>query len=90
MISVVLGICIGTLLCCIVLCFRRQLSKRRCVEENPAPQTTDVDTTYEEIDLPKMISARSCELIGSTEDKGESDWKRFKLARDTENCYYNN
>ena len=88
-ISGVFGICIGNL-CCLVLCFRRRRLRKRSAEENPAPQTTDVDTTYEEIDLTKMIASKSYEPKKFPDDEGDSEYEDLQTARNTGNQYYYN
>ncbi|XP_028399558.1 deleted in malignant brain tumors 1 protein-like isoform X2 [Dendronephthya gigantea] len=91
---VVLGICIGTFLCGFVLCFqRRRVRKRRSGEENPAQQTSDVDTTYEEVNLSKLIATKSCEPSGSADDEDESAYENLSLKaneRTQQNYYCNN
>ncbi len=48
------GIIIGILLSNIVCRCRRSWFRNRRPERNPEPQTTEVDTTYQEVDLSKM------------------------------------
>ena len=70
-------------------CFhRRRVRKRRSGEENPAPQTTDVDTTYEEINLPKISAAKSSELTGFADNEDEANYENLKTVRDKGNHYY--
>ena len=88
MLSVVLGICIVAFLCWIGLRFyRRRVRKKRFGEENPASQTVDVDTTYEDINLPKFSAAKSFELTGPADDENESDYEELNTVRDKENLY---
>ncbi|CAB3980049.1 matrix-remodeling-associated 5 [Paramuricea clavata] len=47
------GIIIGILFCYIVLCFRRKFRSRK-PQSNPEPKATEVDTSYQELDLSKM------------------------------------
>ncbi|CAB4043337.1 Hypothetical predicted protein, partial [Paramuricea clavata] len=52
-VSIVSGIIIGILLSYIVSCSCRKFRSRE-PQSNPKAQTTEVDTTYQELDLSKM------------------------------------
>ncbi len=55
MVSLVSGIIIGFIFSYIVWCsHRRWFSNNRKAERNPEPRATEVDTTYQELDLTKM------------------------------------
>ena len=54
MVSLVSGIIIGLFLAYILLCAHRRWFRNRKRKNNPEPQTTEVDTTYQELDLSKM------------------------------------
>ena len=87
------GIIIVILLSYVVWCSRRRWLRNRKPEQNPAAQTTEADTTYQELDLSKMntednyqslrVNAASNEAV---HDDG-STYTELSKTRDEENKY---
>ncbi|CAB3986173.1 ---NA--- [Paramuricea clavata] len=91
------GIMIGTLLSYIVFCSRRKFRSRK-PQSKPEPKTTEVDTTYQELDLSKMntednyqslrVNAASLYDAGNqTANDEESTYTELSKTRDVENNY---
>jgi hypothetical protein len=91
------GIMIGTLLFYIVFCSRRKFRSRK-PQSKPEPKTTEVDTTYQELDLSKMntednyqslrVNAASLYDAGNqTANDEESTYTELSETRDVENNY---
>ena len=53
-VTLVSGIIVGILLSCIAQCSRRRWFRNRQPKRNPDQQPTEVDLTYQELDLSKM------------------------------------
>ena len=92
-ISLVSGIIIGILVCYIVWCSCRRWLKNRRPQSNPEAQTTEPDTTYQELNLSKMnteenyqslrVNAASYDV--PTDD--DSTYTELSKSRDEENKY---
>ncbi len=86
------GIIIGILLSNIVSRCRRWFRNRR-PERNPEPQTTEVDTTYQELDLSKMNtednyhSLRVNAASNDAPNDDDSTYTELNKTRDVENSY---
>ena len=88
---------IGILLSYIVFCSRRKFRSRK-PQSKPEPKTTEVDTTYQELDLSKMntednyqslrVNAASLYDAGNqTANDEESTYTELSETRDVENNY---
>ena len=87
------GIIIGILLSYIVTCSRRKFRSRE-PQSNPQAQTTEVDTTYQELDLTKMnkeenyqslrVNAASNDAAANDDD---STYTQLSKTRDVEDNY---
>ncbi len=90
--SLVSGIIIGILLSYIVSCSRRKF-KSRNPQSNPEPQPTEVDATYQELDLTKMNkednyqSLRVNAASNYAENDDDSTYTELNKTRDVENNY---
>ncbi|CAB4020110.1 hemicentin-1 isoform X1 [Paramuricea clavata] len=84
----VFGIIIGILLCYIVLCFRRKFRSRK-PQSNPEPKATEVDTTYQELDLSKMNTEDNYQSlrVNAASNYEDSTYTELNTARDVENNY---
>ncbi len=88
----VAGIIIGILLSNIVSRCRRWFRNSR-PERNPEPQTTEVDTTYQELDLSKMNKEdnyQSLRVNAASDDVANDDdctYTELTKTRDVENNY---
>ena len=94
MVSVVSGIIIGLFIAYILLCVRRRFFRNRKPKRNPEQQTTEVDTTYQELDLSKMNTEdnyQSLRVNSASNDALNDDDSTYtelnKGARDDENNY---
>ncbi len=93
MVSLLSGIIIGFLLSHIVSCSRRRWFKNKRRQPNPEAQTTDVDTTYQELDLSKMNKEgnyQSLRVNAANNDAANDDdstYTELNKARDVENNY---
>ena len=88
------GIIIGILLSNIVCRCRRSWFRNRRPERNPEPQTTEVDTTYQEVDLSKMNKEdnyyQSLRVNAASNDVANDDdftYTELNQTRDVENNY---
>ena len=87
------GIIFGILLCYIVWCSHRRWFRNRKPERNPELQTTDVDSTYHELDLTKMNKEdnyQSLTVNAASNDVGNEDdstYTKLNKIRDVENNY---
>jgi MFS superfamily sulfate permease-like transporter len=70
-VSLVSGIIIGILLSYIVFCSRRRWFRNR----NPEPQRTEVDTTYQELDLSKMNTEDNYQSLRNTRPQSNPEPK---------------
>ena len=92
MVSLVSGIIIGIFLSYIVSCSRRKFRSRN-PQSNPEPQPTEVDTTYQELDLSKMNTEdnyQSLRVNGASIDAANDDdstYTELNKTRDVENNY---
>ncbi len=92
-VSLLSGIIIGFLLSHIVSCSRRRWFKNKKRQPDPKAQTTDVDTTYQELDLSKMNKEdnyQSLKVNAANNDvanDGDSTYTELNKARDVENNY---
>ena len=93
MLSLLSGIIIGFLLSHIVSCSRRRWFKNRKRQSNPEAQTTEVDTTYQELDLSKMNAADNYQSLrvnavnNDATNDDNSTYTELNKARDVENNY---
>ena len=93
MVPLVSGIIIGILLSYIFLCSRRRWFKNKTVERNPDPQTTEVDTTYQELDLTKMNKEDNYQSLevnaasNDAENEDDSTYTQLTKTRDVESNY---
>ena len=91
-VSLVSGIIIGICLSYIVSCSRRKF-KNRNPHLNPEPKTTEVDTTYQELDLTKMNkednyqSLRVNAASNDARNDDDSTYTELNKTRDVENNY---
>ena len=91
-VSLVSGIVIGLFLAYILLCVRRRWFRKREPGQNPEAQTTEVDPTYQELDLTKMNkednyqSLRVNAAVSDQDANGsESTYTELSKTRDVEN-----
>ena len=93
MVSLVSGIIIGICLSYIVSCSRRKFRSRN-PQSNPEPRATEVDTTYQELDLTKMnkednyqsLRVKAAASIDAANDD-DSTYTELNKTRDVENNY---
>ena len=91
--TLVSGIIIGILLSYIVMCSRRKFKSRKPQQSKPEPQTSQVDPTYQELNLTKMNTEDNYQSLrgnaarneGVNED--ESNYTGLNKARDVESNY---
>ena len=87
------GIIIGILLSYIVWRYHHCWFKNKTVERNPETQTTEVDTTYQELDLTKMNKEdnyQSLKVNATSNDAANQDdstYTQLTKTRDVENNY---
>ena len=92
MVSLVSGVIIGILLSYFVSCSRRKF-KSSDPQSNPEPRATEVDTTYQELDLSKMSKEdnyQSLRVNAASNDDGNDDnstYTELNKTRDVENNY---
>ena len=96
-VSLVSGVIIGLFLSQIVSCSRRRWFSDRKPERNPEPKATEVDTTYQELDLSKMSTEdnyQSLRVDAASNDAGnragnydDSTYTELNKTRDAENNY---
>ena len=87
--SLVSGIIIGILLCHIIWYSRHRWFRKRKPEQNPEGQTTEADTTYQEIDLSKMNTEYNYQSLrgNAAGDEDDSTYTDVIKTRDVEyNC----
>jgi H+/gluconate symporter-like permease len=82
------GIIIGILFSYIVSCFRRKFTSRKS-HSNPEPETTEADTTYQELDLSKMNTEDNYQplRVNAASYAEESTYTELSTTRDVENNY---
>ena len=87
------GIIIGLFLEYISLCARRRWFTNRKSEQHVEPGTTEVDTTYEELDLTKINaednyqSLRVNVAINNVTNEDDLNYTALSQTRDVENNY---
>ena len=87
------GIIIRLFLAYIVLCARRRWFTNRKSEQHVEPRTTEVDTTYEELDLTKMNTEdnyQSLRVDAANNDAGndvDCTYTELNKTRDVEDNY---
>jgi MFS superfamily sulfate permease-like transporter len=92
MVSLLCGIIFGILLSYIVSCFRRKFRNKN-TQSNPEQKTTEVDPTYQELDLTKMNTEdnyQSLRVNAASNDAGNEDdstYAELSKTRDVENNY---
>ncbi len=92
-VSLLSGIIIGVLLFHIVLCCRRRWLRNKKRQPNLEAQTTDVDPTYQELDLSKMNKEdnyQSLRMNAASNDAvndDESIYNELSETRDVEKNY---
>ncbi len=92
-VSLLSGIIIGFLLSHIVSCSRRRWFKNKKRQPSPEAQATDVDTTYQELDLSKMNKEDNYQSLrvnaanNDVANDGDSTYTELNKARDVENNY---
>ena len=89
MISSVSGVIIGLSLACILLCACRRQFKNRKPERKPEPETTQVDTTYQELDLTKMNREDNYQslTVNAASNDDDSTYTELKKTSDVEDNY---
>jgi MFS superfamily sulfate permease-like transporter len=98
MVSLVSGIIIGLFIAYFLFCVRRHFYRNRKPKRNPEQQTTEVDTTYQELDLTKMNTednyqslrvnaAASNNAVIPVNDDESAYTELNRGARDDENNY---
>ncbi|CAB3986171.1 contactin-3-like [Paramuricea clavata] len=95
-VSLVSGIIIGILLSYIVSCSRHKFRSRK-PQSNPEPKTTEVDATYQELDLSKMntednyqslrVNAASYDAGHRARNDDDSTYTELSKTRDVEDNY---
>jgi hypothetical protein len=89
----VFGIIIGIIFSYIVWCSHRRRFRNREPERNLEPQPTEVDTTYQELDLTRMNTEdnyQSLRVNAASNNVGNDDdstYTEFSKTRDVENNY---
>ena len=88
-ISLVSGIIIGILLSYIVSCSLRRWFRNRKPERNLEPRTSEVDTTYQELDLTKMNKEDNYQSLRVNVASNDDDatYTELNKTREEENNY---
>ena len=88
------GIIIGVLLSYIVLCSHRRWFGKRKPKRNPDHQPTEVDSTYQELDVSKMNQEDNYQSLrgnvarmNDVTNDDESTYTELSKTRDVENNY---
>ena len=91
--SIVSGIIIGILFSYIVLCSRRKFRSTN-TQSNPELKATEVDLTYQELDLTKMNTEDNYQSLTSNaagndaaNDDDDSTYTKLNKIRDVEDNY---
>ena len=93
MVTLVSGIIIGIIFSYIVSCSYRRWFRNKKPERNSEPKTSDVDTTYQELDLSKMNkednyqSLRVNSASNNAANDDDSTYTELNKTRDVENNY---
>ena len=91
-VALVAGIVIGLFLAYILLCSPRRWFRNR-TQRHVEPGTTEVDTTYQELDLTKMNKEDDYESLrvnaanNVAENENDSTYTELNKIRDVENNY---
>jgi MFS superfamily sulfate permease-like transporter len=95
-VSLVSGIIIGILLSYIVSCSRRKFRSGK-PQSNPEPKTTEVDTTYQELNLSQLntednyqslrLNDTSYDAANGAGNDDDSTYTELSKTRDMENNY---
>ncbi len=88
-VTLVSGIIVGILLSYIVLRSHRRWFRNRSPERKPEPQATEVDTTYQELDLSKLNKEDNYQSlrVNAASNDEESTYTELNKTRDVENNY---
>ncbi len=88
-VSLLSGIIIGLFLAYIVLSAYRRWFRNGKPEQNPEPQTTEADTTYQELDLSKMNTEDKYQSLRGNTASNDDDitYTELNTAKDVENNY---
>ncbi|CAB4044074.1 Hypothetical predicted protein, partial [Paramuricea clavata] len=92
-VTLVSGFILGILFSYIASCSRRRWFSNRKPERNPEPKTTEVDTTYQELDLSKMNTEdnyQSLSVNAASNDVANDDdstYTQLSKSRDVEDNY---
>ena len=87
------GIIIGIILSYVVFYSRRKFRSRRPQPSNPKPPTSQVDSTYQELNLAKMNRENNYQSLRRKGEKNEevntdeSNYAELNKARDVESNY---
>ncbi|CAB4039583.1 Hypothetical predicted protein, partial [Paramuricea clavata] len=73
------GIIIVIILSYIVWCSRRRCLRNRKSEQNPESQTTEVDTTYQALDLTKMNTGDNYQSLRNTKPQSNPEPQRTEV-----------
>ncbi len=95
MVSSVSGVIIGLFLACILLCLCRRRFNNRKPERKPVrnntreSETTQVDTTYQELDLSKMNKEDNYQSlrVNAASNDDDSTYTELKKTSDVEDNY---
>jgi hypothetical protein len=92
-VSFVSGIIFGILICYIVWCSHRRWFKTRKPERIPGTQTTEVDPTYQELDVRKMNKEDNYQSLtvnaasNDAANENDSTYTQLTKTRDVESNY---
>ena len=84
------GIIIGLFLAFIIWCLhRRQVVINKNSQRDPEPQATNVDSTYQELDLSKMNTQDNYQSlkVNAATNEDDSTYTTLSKTRDEENNY---
>ncbi len=89
MVSSVSGVIIGLFLACILHCACRRRFKNRKPERKPESETTQVDPTYQELDLTKMNREDNYQSlrVNAASNDDDSTYTELKKTSDVEDNY---
>ena len=91
--TLVSGIIIGIIFSYVVWCSYRRWFRNKNPERNSEPKTSEVDTTYQELDLSKMNtednyqSLRGNAASNDAANDDDSTYTELNKTRDVENNY---
>ena len=83
------GVIIGLLLACILLCACRRRFKNSKPERKPESETTQVDPTYQELDLTTMNKEDNYQSlrVNAASNDDDSTYTELKKTSDVEDNY---